>query len=299
MIRSAEDGTPSRSASAIVSLTTSSRGGRAGPHRVVEATPSTGSRGAALASASGAPAARPDHVTGPRGAPPRGDPRARGVRPHRRRRDRPSRPPDHQRRPHPARPRDTLQPRELARAIEEAQRRGLITHDQLILYLTSRRSHRGAARLRAATKPTPQLTRSEAERRFLALIDRASLPTPAANTRVARYEVDFLGPRSASSWRSTATRSTPRARRSSVIACAMQSSRCAATGSSGSRGAASPRTGGRRRARSRRRWPRPPSATPRPCARRRRRRRCGPPCARAPRRRPGARRCARRCRPRG
>jgi very-short-patch-repair endonuclease/predicted transcriptional regulator of viral defense system len=89
---------------------------------------------------------------------------------------------------------DTLPPRELARAIEEAERRGLTTHAQLTSFLTSRRSHRGTARLRAATHPTPQHTRSEAERRFLTLISKAGLPTPAANTRVAGYEVDFLWP---------------------------------------------------------------------------------------------------------
>ena len=88
-----------------------------------------------------------------------------------------------------------LMPSELERALGEAERRGLITHAQLADYLSRRRSCRGAANLRAALGTvSPQLTRSEAERRFLALVDRAGLPTPAANTRVAGYEVDFLWP---------------------------------------------------------------------------------------------------------
>jgi very-short-patch-repair endonuclease len=88
-----------------------------------------------------------------------------------------------------------LSPSDLARAIEQADRRGLTSPNKLTHYLTRRRSHRGAAALRAAvTSTTPQLTRSEAERTFLALMARAGLPTPAANTRVAGYEVDFLWP---------------------------------------------------------------------------------------------------------
>ena len=60
--------------------------------------------------------------------------------------------------------------------------------------LTRRRSHRGTTALRAATIHEPQFTRSEAERRFLALIREARLPEPAVNTRVGGYEVDFLWP---------------------------------------------------------------------------------------------------------
>jgi very-short-patch-repair endonuclease len=40
----------------------------------------------------------------------------------------------------------------------------------------------------------PQMTRSEAERRLLTLIERAALPRPRTNTRVGRYEVDALWP---------------------------------------------------------------------------------------------------------
>lgn len=88
----------------------------------------------------------------------------------------------------------SLPQRDLARTVEQAELRRLTTHDDLIDFLTSRRMHRGAAALRAATSPSTQLTRSEAERRFLDLIEEARLPTPAANTHVAGHEVDFLWP---------------------------------------------------------------------------------------------------------
>jgi len=88
----------------------------------------------------------------------------------------------------------TLTARDLARAVEQAELRHLTTHDDLTHFLTSRRSHRGAANLRAATRTDIQLTRSEAERRFLDLVNEARLPEPAANTCVAGHEVDFLWP---------------------------------------------------------------------------------------------------------
>jgi hypothetical protein len=55
---------------------------------------------------------------------------------------------------------------------------------------------RGASALRAAlatlTRADPDITRSELEERFLALVAAAGLPRPVVNARVARYEVDFL-----------------------------------------------------------------------------------------------------------
>jgi very-short-patch-repair endonuclease len=70
--------------------------------------------------------------------------------------------------------------RDLERAIEEAQVRRLVTQQEL-----DRLHSRGA-------RHEPSLTRSEAERRLLALIRAARLPPPRTNTRVGRYEVDFL-----------------------------------------------------------------------------------------------------------
>jgi very-short-patch-repair endonuclease len=83
---------------------------------------------------------------------------------------------------------------ELGRAVEQAELRRMTSHDQLSALLTRSRSHRGAARLEAVLDPGRQFTRSEAERRLLRLVNAAGLPTPAANTRVAGYEVDFLWP---------------------------------------------------------------------------------------------------------
>ena len=83
---------------------------------------------------------------------------------------------------------------DLGRAVEQAELRRMTNHEQLTALLTRSRSHRGAARLEAVLDPGRQFTRSEAERRLLRLVKAAGLPTPAANTWVAGYEVDFLWP---------------------------------------------------------------------------------------------------------
>ena len=78
---------------------------------------------------------------------------------------------------------------ELERAVQEAQVRGLVTADQL-----RRRAAgvRGAPAIRAALALEPALTRSEAERRLLALIRAAELPQPRTNVRVGPHEVDAV-----------------------------------------------------------------------------------------------------------
>lgn len=70
---------------------------------------------------------------------------------------------------------------ELDRAIEEAEIRKLITRDEL----------------RPALRGTdePRFTRSEGERRLLALVRAAKLPVPLTNTKVAGWEVDAFWPR--------------------------------------------------------------------------------------------------------
>ena len=72
----------------------------------------------------------------------------------------------------------TVGSRDLERAIEEAQVRRLLTQQELEHLHTGRNE--------------PSLTRSEAERRLLALIRAARLPPPRTNTSVGRYEVDFV-----------------------------------------------------------------------------------------------------------
>lgn len=75
--------------------------------------------------------------------------------------------------------------RELERAVEEAQVRRLVTRRDL---------EAQGNRFASALDHEPSLTRSEAERRLLALIRAARLPPPRTNVRVAGYEVDFMWP---------------------------------------------------------------------------------------------------------
>jgi hypothetical protein len=81
---------------------------------------------------------------------------------------------------------------ELERAVEEAQVLRLV--NRRTLRATAAGGHAGAARLRAALgrHDQPRVTRSEAERRLLALIGQAGLHEPVTNARLGRYEVDFL-----------------------------------------------------------------------------------------------------------
>jgi very-short-patch-repair endonuclease len=80
---------------------------------------------------------------------------------------------------------------ELARLVEEAQVQRLVTRAELIAEASGRP---GTAALRAVLQreDQPSLTRSEAERRLLALIRAARLPAPVTNARVGRAEVDML-----------------------------------------------------------------------------------------------------------
>jgi len=82
--------------------------------------------------------------------------------------------------------------RDLATATNEAQVRRLIRPDTI---LTSAVGRRGASRLTALLEDGPGHTRSEAERRLLALVARAHLPRPLTNVKVAGHEVDAFWPR--------------------------------------------------------------------------------------------------------
>jgi len=128
----------------------------------------------------------------------RGDPRGRpGIRLHRTKRLAP----DEVRTRHgipltsPARTLLDLaatSPRDLERALAEAYARHLVRRAELLALIARHPRHPGAARLRALIETDPPFTRSEAERRFLALVRRANLPAPEVNVNLARYEVDFL-----------------------------------------------------------------------------------------------------------
>jgi len=89
-----------------------------------------------------------------------------------------------------------LQPRELDRALEQAEVLRLVNRHILRAVLDRAGGHHGAAPLRAAAhvNQTAALTRSQAEARLLELIRAADLPAPRTNVRVGGYEVDLYWP---------------------------------------------------------------------------------------------------------
>lgn len=86
--------------------------------------------------------------------------------------------------------------RDLERAIAYAERERLATAHEISALPERYEGWRDIRRLQSVLGRVggPQLTRSAAERRFLALIRRARLPIPRTNARVGEYEVDFLWP---------------------------------------------------------------------------------------------------------
>jgi very-short-patch-repair endonuclease len=86
----------------------------------------------------------------------------------------------------------TVSPRDLQRAVEEAEILNLVTDHSLDGQFRRYPNHRGRAALEQVTRTEPRLTRSEAERRLLELIRDARLPEPETNATVLGYEVDFL-----------------------------------------------------------------------------------------------------------
>jgi len=87
-------------------------------------------------------------------------------------------------------------PPELEQAIGEAERRRLVGRRDLIAYLSQAQGRRGAPAIRAVLdrEGGPAFTRSEAERRLLALVRSAALPAPRVNALLDGYEVDFYWP---------------------------------------------------------------------------------------------------------
>jgi hypothetical protein len=87
--------------------------------------------------------------------------------------------------------------RGLERAADQAEALRLFDLDAVQATIAAHPHRHGAARLRrllAAYDVGEQLTRSELEERFLALCERAGVPRPAVNARVAGLEVDFYWP---------------------------------------------------------------------------------------------------------
>ena len=87
-------------------------------------------------------------------------------------------------------------PSTVERALADAFARNLVKERDIEDQLERSPGRAGTPALRAAAglDGGPALTRSEAERRFLALIRAAELPMPRTNVRIGPYEVDFLWP---------------------------------------------------------------------------------------------------------
>jgi very-short-patch-repair endonuclease len=81
----------------------------------------------------------------------------------------------------------------LGRALDNAERRGLLDLWAIDAFLRRSAGLRGAARLRSALEifRIPAFTRSGLERRFLDLVREAGLPQPMTNIFVECYEIDM------------------------------------------------------------------------------------------------------------
>lgn len=87
----------------------------------------------------------------------------------------------------------TLAPHRLERLCHRAQHLRLL--DAAVLDAKPTRGSRALANALATLhRADAQITRSELEERFLALVAEAQLPPPLVNTHVAGHEVDFLWP---------------------------------------------------------------------------------------------------------
>ena len=85
-------------------------------------------------------------------------------------------------------------PEELVDVIDEGLARRLLTPRELEAVLARNRPCRGAARLAAllGDERAMTITRSRAEKAFLALIRTLGLPEPEVNVPFGRYNADFL-----------------------------------------------------------------------------------------------------------
>lgn len=84
---------------------------------------------------------------------------------------------------------------QMERAMNEADKLGLVRTDELRKALDAHPGEPGVARLRATIdRATFRYTRSELERAFLPLVRRAGLPLPRTSVHVTGHEVDFHFP---------------------------------------------------------------------------------------------------------
>ena len=82
----------------------------------------------------------------------------------------------------------------LERALAQAEILNLFSLKAMFEVLSRSNGRRGARALRAALTEPPEMTRSELERRMLAICRRHRLPRPKVNTYVCGFEVDFHWP---------------------------------------------------------------------------------------------------------
>jgi hypothetical protein len=89
-----------------------------------------------------------------------------------------------------------VDPRFLPKALDRAERHGLLDLIAIDALVSRSRGFRGVARLREALDiyRIPGFTRSGLERRFLELVHDAGLPRPSTNLLVAGYELDAYWP---------------------------------------------------------------------------------------------------------
>lgn len=84
-------------------------------------------------------------------------------------------------------------PRRLPGLLKRGEELGLLDYYEVLACCERSRGHRGArplARVLAIYRPSPRLTRSGVERRFLGLVAAAGLPLPATNYVVGAHELD-------------------------------------------------------------------------------------------------------------
>ena len=79
------------------------------------------------------------------------------------------------------------------RAIHESEYLRLFDLTALIAVVDASPGRRGAKLLRAAERPA-EMTKTELERRFLAIVARHNLPRPKVNAKIEGYEADFVWP---------------------------------------------------------------------------------------------------------
>jgi hypothetical protein len=126
---------------------------------------------------------------------------------------------------------DVLTRRALKRAIDEADYLRLLDLTALTAVVEDNPGRRGAELRRAAQGPA-EMTKSQLERRFLALVDRHGLPRPKVNSRIEGYEVDFAWPEAKLIVETDGFAGTAHAAPSRATACATGASAAPATGPS-------------------------------------------------------------------